>query len=86
VIVLFQQSSNMANHLLSMRALHTLHFSLCFGKPKRHIALSIGVARNVLSTIWVSKAEVEKTYHHCSAGMKLLLSVNPIIDEKRLKK
>ena len=49
----------MANHLLSMSKLHTLIFLYVSGKPKRHIALSIGVARNTIDNyLGFLKAEV----------------------------
>ena len=49
----------MANHLLSMSKLHTLISLYVSGKPKRHIALSIGVARNTIDNyLGFLKAEV----------------------------
>ena len=60
----------MANHLLSMSKLHTLISLYVSGKPKRHIALSIGIARNTIDNYLGLK--LEKTYHHCLVGMKPL--------------
>ena len=65
----------MANHLLSMSKLHTLISLYVSGKPKRHIALSIGVARNTIDNyLGFLKAEVGEDLSPLLSNVNLINS------------